>query len=193
MDWVKRIIKLKVCETLNGFGEILFSLVFMDQWNSQYDSLSPQDLAFTYNILKFLNVTLSICYLDALCQEFYTLLTHWVVNFEITITVPVCCNTVEYDVTLFPVQHKKLWIRNNLLYLVCKNTKSPGVLKKTTPFVWESWNSKKFKTEFWWTKYVCFTLCNTCNIHIYVWIVYCCSVVNNVSMFRKIWRSISRS
>jgi hypothetical protein len=135
VDWVKRIIKLNVCEILNGFGEILFSLVFMDQWNSQYDSLSPQDLAFTYNILKSLNVTLSICYLDTLCQEFYTLLTHWVVNFEITITVPVCCNTVEYDVTLFPVQHKKLWIRNNLLYLVCKNTKSPRLLFESPEIV----------------------------------------------------------
>jgi len=40
-----------------------------------------------------------------------------VVNFEITGTVPVCCITVEYDVTLFPAGHKKFRIRHNCSYV----------------------------------------------------------------------------
>jgi len=31
LDGIKLIIKLKECEILNGFGEILFNLVFMEE------------------------------------------------------------------------------------------------------------------------------------------------------------------
>jgi len=52
-----------------------------------------------------------------LFQTIYPELTHWVVSFEISTTVPVCCIAGEYDVTSFTVKHKKLKIRHNLMYL----------------------------------------------------------------------------
>jgi len=101
LDCVKLIIKRKVCDILNGFWEILFSLVFIDVGYSQYVSLSPQNLVFIQNGLLSLNFALSRWYHDALCQIFYPVLTHWVVNFEISSTVPFCCVAIQYNVILF--------------------------------------------------------------------------------------------
>jgi len=53
------------------------------------------------------------------CQAFYPILTHCVVNFEVSNTVPVCCVATVTKVMLFPVEHKKLRIRHKML---CVNT-----------------------------------------------------------------------
>ena len=146
------------------FWEILFSLVDMDQWNSQYDSLSLQYLAFTYNPLKSLNFTLSKWNFKALSKEFYTLLTHWVVNIEISSTVPVCCITVEYDVTLFPVEHKKVRIRHSLL---CVKLQTAQVFWWFHAFclrVLKNWKIQ-YRVKINVNIYV-FTLRNTCDMHI---------------------------
>ena len=50
-------------------------------------------------------------------QTLYTVLTHWMVNFKISSTVPLYCKALLYNVTLFSIEHKKVRIRHNLLYL----------------------------------------------------------------------------
>jgi hypothetical protein len=144
--------------------ETLLSLVHIDQWNSQYDSLSLHNLAFTYNTLKSWNGTLSNWNFEALSQEFYTLLTHWMVNIEISSTVPVCCVTVEYDVTLFPVEHKKVRIRHSLL---CVKLQTAQVFWRFHTFclrIPKTWKIQ-YRVKINVNIYV-FTLRNTCDMHI---------------------------
>jgi len=45
----------------------------------------------------------------------YTVLTAFDVHIKISSAVPVCCITVDFNVNFFPVEHKKLRIRRNLL------------------------------------------------------------------------------
>ena len=45
------------------------------------------------------------------CQAFYTILTRWMVKFEVSRAVPVCYIAILYDITLFTVEHKKIRIR----------------------------------------------------------------------------------
>ena len=51
-------------------------------------------------------------------SNFCTVLTVCVVNFEIPRTVPVCCITGDYDVSVIAVEHKNLRIRHNLFRLI---------------------------------------------------------------------------
>jgi hypothetical protein len=104
LNWFILIIKRKVCETLNVMWEILFYFVLMDQWNSQYVSLYPQYPAFIKRVLIVNCYIVLVNYCDHL-QNIYPILTHWMVHFEVTSTVPVCCLAVEFNVTLFSVEH----------------------------------------------------------------------------------------
>jgi hypothetical protein len=46
MDWIRPIIKLKLCEILNGFMRNIIQSGIMDRWGSQYVSLSAQILTY---------------------------------------------------------------------------------------------------------------------------------------------------
>jgi hypothetical protein len=48
-------------------------------------------------------------------KKFSPILTHFVNNFKISSTVPVCCIAVECNVTLCAVEQKKVTVRHNLL------------------------------------------------------------------------------
>jgi len=47
----------------------------------------------------------------------YSILTLYVMQFDITKTVPVSCIAQDFKVTFFTVEHKNLGIRDNLLYV----------------------------------------------------------------------------
>jgi len=108
-DWVTRVLKRKPWEILNGV------------WNFFLSRLWGKWVIFPTNsrvyLIWFLNIKLFIyCWgHDDLCPKMYSLFTHRVINFEIPSTVPVCCIAIEWNVTLFPAEHKKLRFRHKLL------------------------------------------------------------------------------
>ena len=86
---------------------------------------------FVIDNLYIVQVTLRCCFSRILPQ-----LTHFVVHFEISSTVPVCCIPLMYKMTLSPVEQKKVSIRHKLLYI--KYRKS-SCFEDFTPSVWLSW------------------------------------------------------
>ena len=76
-----------------------------------------------------LSFTFSRCYNDTVCK--YFTLTPWVSNFEISSTVSFCCNVIDWIVTLFAVQCKKVRIRYSC-YMQC--VESPVVFKVSPAF-----------------------------------------------------------
>jgi len=87
----------------------------LDQLNFLYISLSPKYPPFTKRVLVV------NCYIDfvnycAHRQNVYTILTNRVDYIEVTGTVPVGCIAVQYGVTMFTVEYKKLRIRDHYVY-----------------------------------------------------------------------------
>jgi hypothetical protein len=50
------------------------------------------------------------------CQTLFTILTHIMVKFVVPRAVPVFYIAIRYDMMLFSVEHKKMKIRQYLLY-----------------------------------------------------------------------------
>jgi hypothetical protein len=71
---------------------------------------------FIENDLSSLKVTFARWQHELLSSILDTILTRWMVNFEVSRAVPVCYIAILYDITLFTVEHKKIRIRQILLY-----------------------------------------------------------------------------
>jgi len=73
-------------------------------------------------------------------------LTKFVVNFEISSTVPVCCVPFCYKRFFIPVEQKKVRIWHKLLYV---KYRKPSCFEDFTPSVWPSWKAAINKTVKW--------------------------------------------
>ena len=116
----------------------------------------------------------------------YSILTHCVLQFHITRTVPVCCIAQGFKVTFFTVEHKNLRIRSNLFYV--KLFKAL-LLWCYLPLLFDSPEQHRINENVKINVNCTLYLRNICDIHIYVYSVSYCSVFNDISNFRKIRRS----
>jgi hypothetical protein len=115
LDWVKPILKRTFCEILKSLLETHFSSGLHGPVK-----FSIRLIIHTKSVVHMKWLVIIILYIVQVITlrsstNFYSILTHCVLQFDITRTVPVCCIAQDFEVTFFTVEHKKLRIRKDLL------------------------------------------------------------------------------